>query len=268
MSKKTITIIAVILGVTTVIFAVLFTLEATNIISIFGNVEQTSELNDKSDKNGSDTDNADNTENLMDTEGGSVIVYYADAENPTDEQMDSVLKMLKTRLDGLGYTEAQITNPSENIIEVKIPSLADPQEVIPSLGETAKLEFMDTKGNVVLTGNDVKTATTQYGELTEFGAAEYYVEITLTPEGREKFKKATENAAALKSTGENYIAIAMDGTIISMPYVHETIDSSVCVISGDFDEPVAKSFAAAIRSGQLPFSLKLIEQRTVSPAEK
>ena len=200
----------------------------------------------------------------LDLKGGSVIVFKAQEANPSDEQMDTVVNMMRIRLDGLGYTEAIITRQGINKVRIEIPSVSDPDSAASTLGATAQLQFMDAMGNIVLTGSDIKTATAQYGQITELGAAQNYVELTLTAEGRDKFTTATANAASLKATGENFIAIVMDGNVLSMPYVDQTINSDTCTISGDFTAESAQSLAANIRSGQLPFTLSQVELRAIS----
>ncbi len=200
----------------------------------------------------------------LDLKGGSVIVFEAQEADPSDEQMDTVANMMRTRLDGLNYSEATVTRQGTNKVRIEIPSVSDPKEAAETLGATAQLQFVDAKGNVVLTGADVKTASAQYGQLSELGAAENFVELELTEEGRKKFATATANAVALKSSNENFIAIMMDELIISMPSVNETINSDTCVISGGFDASSAQALAANIRSGQLPFSLSQVELRAIS----
>ena len=200
----------------------------------------------------------------LDLKGGSVIVFEAQEANPSDEQMDTVANMMRTRLDGLNYSEATVTRQGTNKVRIEIPSVSDPKQAAETLGATAQLQFVDAKGNVVLTGADVKTASAQYGQLSELGAAENFVELELTEEGRTKFATATANAVSLSSSNENFIAIMMDELIISMPMVNETIDSDTCVISGGFDAASAQSLAANIRSGQLPFSLSQVELRAIS----
>jgi len=200
----------------------------------------------------------------LDLKGGSVIVFEAQEENPSDEQMDTVTNMMRTRLDGLGYSEAPVTRQGSKKVRIEIPSVSNPEEAAETLGATAQLQFVDYEGTVVLTGADVKTATAQYGPLSEMGSSEHYVELTLTDEGRTKFAEATGRVAALKTQGQNYIAIMMDELAVSVPMVDEKIDSETCVISGSFDAESAKALAGNIRSGQLPFSLSQVELRTIS----
>jgi len=59
--------------------------------------------------------------------------------------------------------------------------------------------------------------------------------------------------------GENYISICIDGQVVSVPSVLERIDSSQCHITGGFDYISARNLSAQIKSGALPFDLKVIE---------
>ena len=199
----------------------------------------------------------------LDLMGGSVIVFEAQVDNPSDEQMNTVANMMRTRLDGLGYSEATVTRQGLKKVRIEIPSVSDPEEAAATLGATAQLQFVDYEGNVVLTGNDIKDATAEYGPVNQMGNSEHHVKLTLTDEGVTKFAEATARVAAL-SDGNNYIAIMMDNMIISAPSVREAINSEECIISGEFDSDSTKALAGNIRSGQLPFSLAQVELRAVS----
>ncbi len=199
----------------------------------------------------------------LDLKGGSVIVFEASEANPTDEQMNTVANMMRTRLDGLGYSEATVTRQGAKKVRIEIPSISDPKEAAETLGATAQLKFVDSTGAEVLTGSDVKTASAEYGQTSQMGSAEHYVSLTLTAEGTKKFSEATGRIAGL-AQGQNYIAIMMDDMVISAPSVSTRIDSENCMISGSFDAESAKALAANIRSGQLPFSLSQVELRAIS----
>ena len=189
--------------------------------------------------------------------------YEAQVDNPTDDQMDTVASMLRTRLDGLDYTEATVTRQGTKKVRIEIPSVSDPSEAAETLGSVAELKFVDYQGNEVLKGSDVKTASAEFGQLSEMGASEHYVSLELTDEGAKKFSEATATAAALPE-GQNVIGILMDETIISMPRVQQQITDTHCVISGDFTAETAKALASNIKSGQLPFSLAQTELRSIS----
>ncbi len=199
----------------------------------------------------------------LDLKGGSVIVFEAATENPTDQQMDTVASMMTTRLGGLGLTEAVVTRQGDNKVRIEIPSEKDPMAAAQTLGAVAQLQFMDASGNVVLEGSDIKTASAKYGQTSQLGGSENYVELKLNSSGIQKFSSATA-AAASAPEGQNFIAIVMDGEILSMPRVETQITEETCIISGNFTAESASALAANIRSGQLPFTLNQVELRSVS----
>ena len=199
----------------------------------------------------------------LDLKGGSVIVFEAQEANPSDEQMDTVANMMRTRLDGLGYSEATVTRQGIKKVRIEIPSVSDPEEAAKTLGATAQLKFVDYEGTEVLTGSDVKNATAKYEAIDEMSGPQHFVELTLKESGVQKFSEATGRVAALPQ-GQNYIAIMMDELVVSAPMVKTQITQDTCIISGEFTADEAKALAGNIRSGQLPFSLSQVELRAIS----
>ena len=88
--------------------------------------------------------------------------------------------------------------------------------------------------------------------------------MQFTSEGQKKFAEATGNIAA-RTDGTNIMAIVMDNQVISSPSVSSQIDSDSCVISGSFTRDSASELADLINAGQIPFSLKQVELRSVGP---
>ncbi len=195
----------------------------------------------------------------LDLKGGTVIVYRAQTDTPTEDDMNTVVSMLRTRLDNQGYTEATLTRQGADKVRVELPDVQDAQTAVETLGSTAELLFMDPDGNTVMSGKEVKNAVAEYGQ-TEQGMkkSSYYISLELTDEGREKFSAATGRLIGKP------IYITMDGAVISAPTVQSKIDSNSCVITGEFEPEDARALAANIKSGQLPFSLEQVEVRTVS----
>ncbi len=201
----------------------------------------------------------------LDLVGGSVITYEAQAESATDEEMESVKNVLRKRLDALGYSEATVSRQGDKKVRVEIPAIQNPEEAVQTLGQTAKLTFRDSDGNVVLEGTDVASATARFGAINETSGDQHYVELKLNDSGVSKFSEATA-AAAAKPDGSNYIAIMLDEETISSPRVDSAITQSSCVISGGFtDNSETRELATLINSGNLPFSIKDVELRSVGP---
>ena len=208
----------------------------------------------------------------LDLVGGSAITYEAQTEgmelsaDELDSSMESVKNVLRNRLDSLGFSEATVSRQGENRVRVEIPSIQDPEEAVRTLGQTAKLTFRDSEGNVVLEASAVKNAIARYGQTNEMGASQHYVELNLNSEGVEAFATATRNAAS-KPQGENYIAIMLDEEAISSPRVDSEINSETCIISGGFtNASETGELAALINSGNLPFSIKDVELRSIGPS--
>lgn len=202
----------------------------------------------------------------LDLVGGSIITYEAQTESATDDEMESVKNILRKRLDSLGYSEATVTRQGDKKVRVEIPSIQDPKEAVETLGQTAVLTFRDADGNVVLEGTDVKSASAQFGQISETGGAVHYVALQLNDSGVQKFADATAAAAQRAGESKNYISIMLDETEISRPNVESTINSSECVISGGFtSSDDTRELATLISSGNLPFSIKDVELRSVGP---
>ncbi|MBQ9915043.1 MAG: protein translocase subunit SecD [Clostridia bacterium] len=202
----------------------------------------------------------------LDLVGGSVITYEAQADAVEDSEMESVVNVLRKRLDALGYTEATVSRQGDKKVRVEIPAIQDPEEAVQTLGQTAKLSFRDADGNVVLDGTDVKSATARFGQINENSNAVHFVELVLNDSGVDKFTAATTAAAARKAEEKNFIAIMLDETVISQPRVDNPINQSSCVISGGFtDASETQELATLINSGNLPFSIKDVELRSVGP---
>ena len=206
----------------------------------------------------------------LDLVGGSRIVYEAeipDGYNQTNlaDDMNSVQKVIRQRLTDKGFTEATVTLTGENRVTVEIPQITNPEEAVQTLGTTAQLTFIDADGKEWLTGSDIKKATYGYGRPTGNEVTDvHYVQVQFTSEGQKKFAEATGNIAA-RTDGTNIMAIVMDNQVISSPSVSSQIDSDSCVISGSFTRDSASELADLINAGQIPFSLKQVELRSVGP---
>ena len=184
--------------------------------------------------------------------------------------MASVQAMLQKRLDSLGYTEATVELVGDNRVKVDIPAINDPAEAVSVLGATAQLTFTDAEGNIVLDGSGIKSATSGYGQISQYDmTSQHYVTVTFNDDAVEKWTEATK-AAANAESGSNYIKIMMDDEVLSQPsvgseYAATGITGDSCVISGSFTAESAKTLAEQINIGQLPFSLEEVSMSSVGP---
>ncbi len=157
----------------------------------------------------------------LDLVGGSEITYEAQVTNSSgdlSEGMKSAIAMLRQRLDALGYTEANAYQSGDRQIVVEIPSISDPEEAVQKLGSTAVVTFEDADGKQWITGSDLDKAYYEYSATDDTGVAHHHVVLTFTAEGRKKFVEATKTVAG-RTDGNNYLAICLDGDVISSPSV-------------------------------------------------
>lgn len=186
----------------------------------------------------------------------------------TSAMMDQVVAVLRNRVTAAGYTEAQVALVSSptggsNRVRVDIPNVDDPEVAARYLGTTAQLMFAtlneeEQMFDIVLTGEQVKDATATL-QANELGQQQYVVALQLDNSARQSFADATERTS---KTGDP-IYILLDGAIISAPVASERIDSTECVISGNFDAASASELANLISSGNLPCDLQVVEKRAV-----
>ena len=199
----------------------------------------------------------------LDLAGGSVVTFQAktdDTGDTLDTGMESVYTIMRDRLDGQGLTEALCYRVGNDMITIEIPDVDDPQEAIENFMKTAKLEFKDADGKVVLTGSDVDNAYGTYFD--EKGVTEIGVSLKMTSEGAKKFEAATK--AALANTKDKCIYIYMDNMLLSAPTVNEVITGGNAMISGSFETlEDAQMLANNINAGAFKYELTAVEQRTV-----
>lgn len=183
----------------------------------------------------------------------AVIVLKAEKESPTSSEMENAKKIIRTRLDNLGYTEAAVKTLNGNKIEAEIPHLESPETVAETLGKITKITFCDESGNIILDGDSIKSARAERNKSSDAENEGYYILLEFTKDGRERFAKAT---------GENIgksIYITIDDSVIAAPTVQNEIDSDSCIISGDFTKEDAEFLAANIKAGQLSFPFVVSE---------
>lgn len=193
----------------------------------------------------------------LDLSGGVDIVYEADQPTVTDAEMKAAISLLQGRLDWSGWTEAEVAREGDKRIRVQIPGVADAEEAIQEIGQTAQLSFVDEAGNVLLTGDMVKDAYKQVGATDPNGPSLPYVALEFNEEGKQRFAEATQNNIG------KVIYIVMDDEVISAPVVQTAITDGHARITGQFGGEEAEELASLIRAGSLPFNLNVIQMKNV-----
>jgi preprotein translocase subunit SecD len=195
----------------------------------------------------------------LDLRGGATVLLQAkdDPADPlNDEKMERAVATIRERVDSLGVAEPTINRQGTSRIEVQLPEIQDPQRAIDIIGQTAKLEFKDQSGEVIITGADIEKAN---AEMTGEIGQSYVVSFKLKPEGTKKFAAGTE-----KNIGKP-IGIYLDNNLISNPVVQVVIADGEAQITGSSTREEALDLATLIRAGALPVELEVLQQNLVGP---
>lgn len=194
----------------------------------------------------------------LDLQGGIHVVMQAvpdEGEEVTDEQMESLSAVMTERINSFGLAEPLIQREGKDRLIIELAGITDADEAMETLGKTAKLEFLDPDGNVILSGSELEDAQASM----ESGSSNGVIYLTFSAEGAKKFAEATE-----KFIGK-VITVELDGENIQTATVNEAIPNGKASISGNMTYDDAAKTASLLRSGALPVNVEVIEQRTVGP---
>jgi len=201
----------------------------------------------------------------------------------------STIETIRRRIDALGTTEPNIQRQGVERVLVQVPGLQDPERLKELIGQTAKLTFQLVdqtmsaaeaeagrpppgsevypaedgtggqyllKKRAIISGEDLVDAQPSFDQRT----GEPVVTFRFNASGARRFGDVTAD-----NVGRPF-AIVLDGKVISAPVIQEPILGGTGQISGDFNVEEANNLAILLRSGALPASLTILEERTVGPS--
>ena len=116
-----------------------------------------------------------------------------------------------------------------------------------------------------LTGESLKNAGIDY---QQFGQP--IVTIKFDAKGARRFATLTSDYAPggaknPSPEGRRYLAIVLDGTLYSAPFLKTAIHGGSAIIEGSFSLKEAQDLAIVLRAGSLPAPVKVVEERSVDP---
>lgn len=223
----------------------------------------------------------------LDLEGGVSITYRAVGETPSQEDMDDTVYKLQRRVEEYS-TEAQAYQQGDDRISIEIPGVQDANTILEELGQPGSLYFirqndssgnpnysvnaegtayeltktideLEADGSIVLTGNEVESASAGTSADQTTNATQYVVELKLNDEGTVAFATATQEAYENSES----IAIYYDGELVSVPNVNNVIENGEASITGMASYEEAESLASTIRIGGLNVELEEISSEVV-----
>jgi preprotein translocase subunit SecD len=200
------------------------------------------------------------------TGGRRIIAEFPGLTNTAD-----VIKTLKTTGQLAFVPMGQAPLKEGDKIKVDYTTAGTAVENLPTPTATTVVtpEITPTPGGPTLTPTAVPTeaALPVYPALltgadlssVEVGQnlGQYYIAFTLKDSGAKVFADYTS-----KHVGD-YLAIALDNTLISVPVVNSAITEGKGQIEGNFSRDSANNLAVQLRSGSLPVPLKVVESRAV-----
>lgn len=200
----------------------------------------------------------------LDLAGGVYVVLEANTNAQGDElqrMMEQTKAIIDERVNGLGVSEPNISIEGNKRIRVELAGIENPQEAIKLIGQTAQLQFVDSEGTVVVSGNNVLNAEVNY-QPNQLNVDEPVVSLEFDAEGAKSFNEATTRLAAIpvEKMNDKILYIVLDNQIISYPAVSEPITDGKAIITGGFQLEEANRLATLIRAGALP--IEMIEMQT------
>ncbi len=196
----------------------------------------------------------------LDLVGGIHIVLEAQEreDSPiTDTAMNSAMEVIRRRVDALGVTEPVIVREGARRIVVNLPGIEDPEEALEIIGRTARLEFTDEAGEILLTGEHLTSAQAMF-QRTDAGGQQPVVSLQFDVQGTRLFADATEKHLNRR------IIILLDDEVVQAPYVRSVIRDGSAVIEGYNSLQEAQEIAVVLNSGALPLDLIPLRPQFVS----
>lgn len=221
----------------------------------------------------------------LDLRGGLQVILSAvldEGQTVTAEQMEVARSIIENRTNALGASENLVQVAGETRIVGEFPGLTeqDSQNILNIIQQTGLLEFVEMGNNPLPEGTRIETYTGDTppegvenayhtimtgAELKSVGVSSHpvtgkpVIAFTLTDDGARIFGDYT-------STHINqYLAIVLDKTIISVPRIGSAITSGNGMIEGKFTIESANALAIQLRYGSLPIPLEVVDSRYIGP---
>jgi preprotein translocase subunit SecD len=221
---------------------------------------------------------------LLDGDRIVLTPTQAGLEDAMNSAMTQTVEVVRRRIDELGTREPTIVRQGDERILVQVPGLQDPEALKALLGKTARLEFklvdvdadpemvaagrappgsqivpLAEGGQIAVRRRAIITGDQLVDSQPSFQDGQPVVSFRFDSQGGRRFGRVTQ-----ENVGRPF-AIILDGTVISAPRINEPILGGSGIIQGSFTTETANELAILLRSGKLPVSLTVIEERTVGP---
>ncbi len=233
----------------------------------------------------------------LDLQGGIQVLLRAVDPDVTAEEMSVAAGVIERRVNALGVGETVVQLSGDDRIIVELPGVENPEQAVETLRGTGRLEFIDSQGQFLVSGQTVRTTGSPDPVLPEVTDAEgavptlpvddtIYTSITDgadldTSQVQPAFSQGGavgsrpavsfafrgESARNLASfTAQNVgqpMCIVLDNTVVSCPVVNSPLTDGSGVIETNSNEDRDLIFNQ-LKFGALPVALQIETSRTVS----
>jgi len=219
----------------------------------------------------------------------------------TNGALSAAIEIIRKRIDSVGTTEPNIVRQGADRILVQVPGFDDTRRLKELIGRTARLSFHDVHPSIsaeeaeqtrvpigyvlypsadpeeqgrnyliqerpVVRGENLVDASPSFDSQTN----EPIISFRFNQKGARDFGDFTA-----KNVGRPFAIVLDNGIdadgnrdieVLSAPVIREPILGGSGQISGGFSVNEANDLAVQIRSGALPTTLTIIEERTVGPS--
>jgi preprotein translocase subunit SecD len=194
-----------------------------------------------------------------------------------EEAVVRAIEVLRFRVDQFGVAEPLIQRSGTRRILLQMPGVQNIDEVKRLVGRVGRLEFRlvsrdreagnnsievkQLEGGTIVVENEVMMAGDSVASASShFNNGQMEVILDFTAEGGRTFRRITQD-----NVGRQF-AIILDGVSYSAPVIQERISGGSARITGSFSEKEASQLSTVLKSGALPATLSVAEERVVGPS--
>ena len=200
----------------------------------------------------------------------------------TNRTMSQSLEIMRRRIDETGTREPTIQRQGDRRILIQVPGLGSSDELLRIIGKTAKLTFHKVNAvgdearnpgptEIVLGDRDGNSFMMDDDPILS-GENLVDAQLGFDPDNGLPVVNFRFDAAGAKIFGDftaahsgQLFATVLDGEVITAPRIRQPILGGAGYIEGGFTVQSATDLAILLRSGALPASIEVEEERTVGP---
>ena len=213
----------------------------------------------------------------LDLQGGFEVLYKVesiDGKDITNDMLTSTYKTIAKRIDVLGVSEPEIVVEGRDRIRVQLAGVTDSSQARETLSAVASLTFRDSKNNLLMNSNVLKSGAAKVGQDNKGKPA-----VSLSIADKDTFYSITK---MISETEDKLIVIWLDFIDGVSSYENEGVKcgssgskclsaasvtqgfSSDVIIQGNFTLAEVENLVNLINSGSLPTKLTEISSKTVA----